>query len=176
MEQVVLKFQQTHSEMLPLIVQHLLKLGVTRASQITDEEIQAAKERCQHEEEAAKRKGTILLITPEFQQYIITATRELARMFNNTELTFDVSLLIAQNVVASEAYLKEAKFNELQRAYWESVIHHYVESLADEKERKEYEQALEDDGMDEVIDRLLNDDAPWKEIDDSIDYAIRLLF
>lgn len=172
MEKTVLEFQQKHSGALPLIVQHLLKIGVRRASEITDEEIQAVKKRCEHEEAAAEKKGTVLLLTPEFQEYIITATRELAKLFNTPGLVFDVSVLIAQNIVSTEGYLREAKFDDIQREYWRNIITQYVESLGDDDFREEIEKKLEDDGMDEVIDNLVNDDHMWQNIDDDIEWYV----
>ena len=116
-------------------------------------------------------------MTAEFQCSLLEGCRKLAQLASDPELTHDVNLLIAQSLVPTEDYLKEADFKEIQAAYWSNIVTQHTESLADDTERQETENAhLEGDAMEEVVDRILNDDAVWREIDASIDYAIRLLY
>ena len=39
-------------------------------------------------------------------------------------------------------------------------------------EREEFQRLLEDDGYEEVIENILNDDETWRVIDDSLEYYI----
>ena len=78
--------------------------------------------------------------------------------------------------------LKDVPFKDIQREYFKRIILQYVEAQTNEEERCEMLEALYKlneqgrEGIDEVVERMLNDDALWAQIDTSIDYYIRLLF
>ena len=177
MKQEIQNFKQQYGVFLHLIVAHYLTIGERAAKAITDEDLNKLQERLKAEEEAAEAKGKILIMTAEFQCSLLEGCRKLAQLASNPELTHDVNILIAQALIPAEDYLKETEFKEIQTAYWSNVITQYAESLADKTERQEAEKLLlEDEAMEEVVDRVLNDDEVWREIDASIDYAIRLLY
>ena len=88
-----------------------------------------------------------------------------------SKLTHDVNLLIAQHLVPEADYLKEVSFENLQNEYWSQIITHYVESWSNDEEREEFEELLED-GMQDVIDEIINDDYVWGFIDEAIEYGV----
>ena len=177
MRKEVLNFVQKYGILtVHLIVGHLQDIGQRAALAITDEDLENFKAKLESEEQAAQAEGKISLMTPDFQIGILKGCRELAQLSENRELTHDVNLLIAQSLVPMRDLLAEMDFKDIQGAYWTNVVTQYVESLCDDEERKEALEALEDNGTDEIVEYILNDDEVWKAIDDSIDYHVRLLF
>lgn len=172
MQKEVLLFKQKHSVNLPLIVHHFLKLGEHRCLRITEKEIEEVRKKTEHDEAAAKKRGAILLLTPEFQCYIVKACKDLAQLTSNKDLSHDANILIAQALCSTEDYLKETNFDDIQKEYWTQIIQQYLEALSDDDEREEFQRLLEDDGYEEVIENILNDDETWRVIDDSLEYYI----
>lgn len=63
---------------LPMIVRHYLSIGEQAAANLTDEKIEKVYERAvKEQEEIEAKKGSICIITPEFQKYILKACQQL---------------------------------------------------------------------------------------------------
>lgn len=172
MRKEILEFKQKHGRALSLIVAHFIQIGAKRSAVITDEEIAKIRARLEQEEKEAEANGKIQIMTADFQCYLLEACRDLAKLSENQELIGDVNLLIAQSLCSDEVLIANMEYSTIQRTYWEQVITQYIESWSDDEEREEFEKLLEEDGMEEVIDRLLNDDETWDTIDQSIEYFI----
>ena len=89
---------------------------------------------------------------------------------------------LSEKINKERIVLHDLSFKEIQREYFKRIILQYVEAQTNEEEKSEMKEALYklneqgQEGLDEVIERMLNDDALWAQIDTSIDYYIRLLF
>ena len=77
--------------------------------------------------------------------------------------------------------LKNYTFAEIQREYWKRIIQNYVDSISDEERQAQLTKAIFSvdkngrEGFDDIIDPLLDDDATWGEIDNSLEYYLTLL-
>lgn len=172
MKKELIIFQNKYGAMLHLIVAHYISIGERQAASLTEKELADIRARLEAEEKAAEKEGKILLMTADFQCCILEGCRELALLSHNDDLVHDVNLLIAQHLVPESDYLKEVSFSNLQNEYWSQVISQYVESWANDEEREEFETLLEEDGMEEVINEIINDDYVWGFIDEAIEYGI----
>lgn len=66
---------------LPMIVHHYLSIGEQVAENLTDEKIERVyQNELKRQEEAEAKKGTVYLLTPEFQKYILVACQQLAKL------------------------------------------------------------------------------------------------
>ena len=172
MQQEVIDFKRANGRVLPLIVAHFIKIGQQRAATITDEEIQQIKEKVEQEEKTAETNGKIQIITADFQCFLLKACRELALLSNRPELVQDVNLIMAEALAPQAVVSPDTPFDNLQKIYWERVIDQWVESLADDEERQTYEDLLNDDGYDTVIEQFSCDDEVWGSIYNSLEYYI----
>lgn len=66
---------------LPMIIHHYLSIGEQAAKNLTDEKIERVyQNESEKQKEAEAKKGTICLLTPEFQKYILFACQQLAKL------------------------------------------------------------------------------------------------
>lgn len=173
MEKQIMEFQQKHAGMLSVIVAHYIQLGQRTAATITEEDIVDVRSKLTQEEKEAEQQGKIQILSADFQCYLIGAVRDLALLAEKGgEFLEGVNLLIAQNIVSITTYLAHTNYADVQKAYWSSTITHYVERWADDEEKQKFLQLLADDGMEEVIEQLINDDEVWREIDTGLEYYI----
>lgn len=65
---------------LPMIVNHFISIGCQRAEKINDREINKVYERLKAEEKEAKANHKIMIMTPEFQVYLLQACHSLSQL------------------------------------------------------------------------------------------------
>ena len=65
---------------LPLIVNHFISIGCQRAEKINDGEINKVYERLKAEEKEAEANHKVMIMTPEFQIYLIQSCRALSKL------------------------------------------------------------------------------------------------
>ena len=62
---------------LPMIVRHYLSIGEQAAAGLTDDKIEKVYQQAVQKQKATESKGSVCLITPEFQKYILKACQQL---------------------------------------------------------------------------------------------------
>ncbi len=65
---------------LPMIVHHYISIGEQVALNLTDEKIEKVYQSELQKQQEAEKKGSIYMITPEFQKYILVACQKLAKL------------------------------------------------------------------------------------------------
>lgn len=172
MKKEIIEFKNECGGYLPMIIAHYVDIGRRNAASITEKYLAKVRADLEAEEQEARKHGQVMIMTPDFQCFLLKQCKKLADLSKDRELTVDVNLLIAQYLVPTDALLAETDFSAIQKAYWAQVITQYVESWCDDDEREEFERLLEEDGLEEVIDQILNDDEIWGCIDNGLEYYI----
>ena len=65
---------------LPMIVNHFISIGALRAAKITNEEVNRIYEELKAEEKEAEANHKVMIMTPEFQTYLLQSCRSLSQL------------------------------------------------------------------------------------------------
>ena len=172
MKKEIIEFKNECGFQLPAIIAHYIHIGHKIALSITEKDLAKMRSKLEAEEQEAKKNGQTLIMTVDFQCFIIEQCKKLADLANNRELAQDVNLLIAQNLVPTSALLAEMDFSDIQEEYWNRIVTQYVDSIPDEEEREEFQRLLREGGLEEITERMINDDAIWEPIYDGLEFYV----
>ena len=68
---------------LPMIVFHYISIGEQAAKHLTNEKIESVYNKSVEAQKEAESRGCVVLVTPEFQKYILCACQKLALLPDN---------------------------------------------------------------------------------------------